>query len=450
MSLRTHLLLALTLFVVGCATTSPEPDKAPQTTQAQNEPVAASAPDVHDPQWIAKTPSDYQALVAAIAEDPGFNYTEAAPKAEKHLPDLKQSNTDLYTYFAMVVGTYYFDQFKDTEDKSSLFAARKSARLLADTLTHLNPDVAVYDTIKDNYCTSLSRVALGLVYFDQIDSDPIEQDFYNGRALMHCDAIRLSFGAILMSAHKDHNYAPFMKDALPYLKSAQNGDPSRKAILAYAQALQVDTELPWDEFLSRIHEKYTTVVELPLSHKDTVASATHNFLKGQAQERLTVAQKAQFRNQCHNALSSNDTAAHLVRTRAIDSYIRLHNLYLDGSKETKPVYDSFSGGEKYISEYQVSPKFYQLETDIPGWRARYGKYSSPLYQHLSKAVDYLEEAYLANLEGYYVKKKDYRGQFERAHARWESSKNALEKAIDVYGQTTQHPCAAIFHSAWTK
>jgi tetratricopeptide (TPR) repeat protein len=105
---------------------------------------------------------------------------------------------------------------------------------------------------------------------------------------------------------------------------------------------------------------------------------------------------------------------------AKEDYTKGNNLFISGEKNTEPVLkDSYYSKDKIVTEYIVSPDIFEaqalfkkFEEKISDLKKKDDKYSDILNPFLKAAKNRIEGIEIYS-KGYYLLKKDYRGEFEK-------------------------------------
>ena len=138
----------------------------------------------------------------------------------------------------------------------------------------------------------------------------------------------------------------------------------------------------------------------------------------------------------------------------IKSYNELHDLANKGRKETTPVYEKLSySGEKIVVDYNVSPLLFKVQSASERLIAKIKKVSTDKYQvFLSSMIDsvgFLQKSVDYRIKGYYLKKKDYRGEWEKADAYIDESRSLYSEALkSAVEKTTGSKYSACIFDDW--
>jgi tetratricopeptide (TPR) repeat protein len=119
--------------------------------------------------------------------------------------------------------------------------------------------------------------------------------------------------------------------------------------------------------------------------------------------------------------SKNPLISNIAKVYKITEPFRdINNLWVDGSNETTPVY---SGDGDYIKSYNVSSKIFQsenlcdrLKTKLSSIQTQNGKLKE-IISLWTSSLETRKEGIILNSQGYYIKAKDYTGEFERGRAK---------------------------------
>ena len=122
-----------------------------------------------------------------------------------------------------------------------------------------------------------------------------------------------------------------------------------------------------------------------------------------------------------NLKSNNKTISLIAKIYKLTDYYReLNNMFLDGVEKTTPEY-SESGG--YINGYNVSSKIFQSESLCDRFKSKISLIDSKndkiieLKSLWSLASETRKDGIKLYSQGYYVKAKDYSGEYERGRAK---------------------------------
>ena len=118
----------------------------------------------------------------------------------------------------------------------------------------------------------------------------------------------------------------------------------------------------------------------------------------------------------------------------INSYNELHDLANKGRRETTPVYETLSySKERIVVDYNVSPLLFKVQSAAERLIAKIKKLSTAEYQvfysNMIDSVGFLQKSVDYRVKGYYLKKKDYRGEWEKADAYIDESRSLYSEAL---------------------
>jgi hypothetical protein len=118
----------------------------------------------------------------------------------------------------------------------------------------------------------------------------------------------------------------------------------------------------------------------------------------------------------------------------VQSYNELHDLANKGRRETTPVYETLSySKEKIVVDYNVSPLLFKVQSASERLLAKINvldkdKYSS-FFSNIRESVVFMQKSVDFRIKGYYLKKKDYRGEWEKADAFMDESRGLYSEAL---------------------
>lgn len=118
----------------------------------------------------------------------------------------------------------------------------------------------------------------------------------------------------------------------------------------------------------------------------------------------------------------------------VQSYNELHDLANKGRRETTPVYETLSySKERIVVDYNVSPLLFKVQSASERLLAKIkmfnkGKYSS-FFSNISESVVFMQKSVDFRIKGYYLKKNDYRGEWEKADAFMDESRGLYSEAL---------------------
>lgn len=144
-------------------------------------------------------------------------------------------------------------------------------------------------------------------------------------------------------------------------------------------------------------------------------------------------------NEYWNTVSSSKRNEKLL-VEIVNSYIELHDLANKGRRETTPVYETLSySGAKIVVDYNVSPLLFKVQSAAERLAGKIEKFKTDNYTvfflNMLESVIFLQKSVDFRIKGYYLKKKDYRGEWEKADAYMDESRGlfsmAIENAVEI-------------------
>lgn len=406
--------------------------------EAEEEPIARGSEG-----WKAKTVEDYEWLWEQMQAEGADRISLLIDFGMNNLDNIKDGPPSLYRKFIRIKAllshlTLAESSYKPAEKAyiiSELITETSNARALG---TSPGEDPEVQLSLTDSFCKAMARMTALLGTNDELSTKEALESLLENHQFDVCGPYMYGPWMYQVALYdKELDAMKIMNEMLRYVERTQDGDSSKKAVKLVLEALLTN----WDSEPQTALSKYEKAKALPVSDNDPWAPNAHEFAVQRFKAFVPILQEQVERNACRETLRSS-TQTWAVRGRGVDGVVRLYNRYVDGQNETEPEY-SGSGDNKYISAYRVSPELYRLEPEIKQWRDQYGSYSSGVFAALNQTVDYLESALKLRIEGYFVKKKDYRGEFERATAQFNMANDKLKEAREIYRSTSDNKCVGL-------
>lgn len=118
----------------------------------------------------------------------------------------------------------------------------------------------------------------------------------------------------------------------------------------------------------------------------------------------------------------------------VESYNELHDMANKGRSETTPVYKTFTySNEKIVVDYNVSPLLFKVQSASERLLGKIKSINSDKYpvfvNNMMGSVSFLQKSVDYRIKGYYLKKKDYRGEWEKADAYIDESRGLYSEAL---------------------
>lgn len=117
----------------------------------------------------------------------------------------------------------------------------------------------------------------------------------------------------------------------------------------------------------------------------------------------------------------------------INQYVNLHTLIDDGRRQTTAVEKTLSTGEKYVVEYKVSALLFKVESASERLKIKIQQSHIPEYstffEKMLQSIAFMQKAVDFQIQGYYIKKKDYRGEWEKSNAFLDESRNMYSQSL---------------------
>ncbi|MCU7864193.1 MAG: hypothetical protein KZQ92_09485 [Candidatus Thiodiazotropha sp. (ex Lucinoma borealis)] len=133
----------------------------------------------------------------------------------------------------------------------------------------------------------------------------------------------------------------------------------------------------------------------------------------------------------------------------VESYNELHDMANKGRSETTPVYKTLTySSEKIVVDYNVSPLLFKVQSASERLLGKIKSINADKYpvfvNNMLGSVSFLQKSVDYRIKGYYIKKKDYRGEWEKADAYIDESRGlyseALKSAIEMIKGTSNSNC----------
>ena len=133
----------------------------------------------------------------------------------------------------------------------------------------------------------------------------------------------------------------------------------------------------------------------------------------------------------------------------VDLYNELHDMANKGIRETTPVYKTLTySNEKIVVDYNVSPLLFKVQSASERLLGKIKNINSDKYpvfvKSMTDSVLFLKKSVDYRIKGYYLKKKDYRGEWEKADAYIDESRGlyseALQSAINKFKGKKNSTC----------
>lgn len=409
-----------TLFIVGCVT--PESQKPTPLSdngisllykelRANFDQNSSASDYLKALKTFEKKYSAKWELRYLINLDMGFAYLIAGDELEN---DAEKSNN----YYEKSIREYQkgLDKLSDSSFEGQ------------DTFSNIEITLAQEELCESKYSFIATKLEI-LDLDDDLNSDYLDQ-FASIYQSEHCPIYVKAWAAAdsILQYDNEENFGRRVRDVKTYLGGG----------LSEEETIYLTTAVAWAEFtLGNFSESlalYNSIDEesVPYSEhiydKKALIENTQEFRKNL--ERLVEIQE------CTSYWTgvASDSRKEKTLIESADSYIEIHDMIAQGRRETKAVYETLSySKEKMVTDYNVSPLLFKaqnyakrLSNEIEDNRVV--EYSE-FFDLLSESVNFLTKSLDLRIQGYYLKKKDYRGEWEKSLAYMDESRMLYSSAL---------------------